>query len=49
MYVGVDAAKVAKLAHKEGKTLREAALELGLINAEQFDRIVKPESMLGPK
>jgi fumarate hydratase, class II len=42
-----NAAKIAKKAHKEGQTLREAALESGLISGEDFDRIVRPELMLG--
>jgi fumarate hydratase class II len=48
--IGYDnAAKVAKKAHKENKTLKEAALELGLITAEKFDEVVRPEKMIGPK
>lgn len=48
--IGYDnAAKVAKKAHKENKTLKEAAVELGLITAEKFDEVVRPENMLGPK
>jgi fumarate hydratase class II len=46
---GIDAAKVAKLAHREGTTLKEAAVKLNLITAENFDRFVRPEEMLGPK
>jgi fumarate hydratase class II len=47
--IGYDnAAKVAKKAHKENKTLKEAAIELGLLTAEKFDEIVKPEKMIGP-
>lgn len=42
-----NAAKIAKKAHKEGKTLREAAVELGLLTSEQFDEWVKPEDMVG--
>lgn len=42
-----NAAKIAKKAHKENKTLREAALELGLLTNEQFDQWVKPEDMCG--
>jgi fumarate hydratase, class II len=41
------AAEIAKKAHKEGKTLREAAVELGHVTAEQFDQWVKPEDMVG--
>jgi fumarate hydratase, class II len=42
-----NAAKIAKTAHKENKTLREAAIELGLLTNEQFDAWVKPENMVG--
>jgi fumarate hydratase, class II len=42
-----NAAKIAKKAHKENKTLREAAIELGLLTNEQFDLWVKPENMVG--
>lgn len=48
--IGYDnAAKVAKKAHKENKTLKEAALELGLLTAEKFDEVVRPEKMIGTK
>ncbi|KFD39986.1 class II fumarate hydratase [Schleiferia thermophila] len=43
-----NAAKIAKKAHKEGKTLKEAAVELGLLTAEQFDKWVRPEEMVHP-
>jgi fumarate hydratase class II len=47
--IGYDkAAQVAKKAHKEGLTLREAALDLGLLSAEQFDAAVRPEEMTHP-
>jgi fumarate hydratase class II len=47
--IGYDnAAKVAKLAHHEGTTLKAAALKLGLISAEEFDRVVRPENMVSP-
>ncbi|GIM00259.1 hypothetical protein Vretimale_5402, partial [Volvox reticuliferus] len=47
--IGYDAAaRVAKKAHSEGITLREAALGLGLVTGEEFDRIVRPEGMLAP-
>ena len=47
-HIGYDnAAKVAKKAHKENKTLREAALELGLLTDEEFTRIVDPKKMVG--
>jgi fumarate hydratase class II len=42
-----NAAKIAKKAHKEGKTLKEAALELGLLTSEQFDLWVDPAKMIG--
>jgi fumarate hydratase class II len=49
-HIGYDnAAKVAKKAHAEGTTLREAAIALGLVSAEEFDRWVDPATMLGPK
>jgi len=44
-----NAAKIAKLAHKEGLTLKEAALKLNLLTEEQFDEVVKPEEMVKPK
>jgi fumarate hydratase class II len=48
-HVGYDnAAKIAKKAHKEGTTLKQAATELQLLSAEEFDRWVRPEDMLGP-
>jgi fumarate hydratase, class II len=47
-HIGYESsAKIAKKAHKEGKTLREAAIELGLVTNEQFDEWVKPEKMVG--
>jgi fumarate hydratase class II len=47
-HIGYDnAAKIAKKAHKESKTLKEAAVELGLLTAEQFDQWVRPEKMIG--
>jgi fumarate hydratase class II len=46
-YIGYEnAAKIAKKAHKENKTLKEAAIELGLLTAEQFDEWVRPEKMV---
>ena len=46
--IGYDkAAKIAKKAHAEGTTLREAALALGYVTAEQFDAWVRPEDMVG--
>ncbi|OBZ18288.1 fumarate hydratase, class II [Bacillus sp. FJAT-27264] len=41
-----NAAKIAKLAHKEGLTLKEAAVRLNLLTEEQFDSMVKPEDMI---
>ena len=47
-HIGYDnAAKIAKKAHKEHKTLREAALELGLLTDEEFTKIVDPMKMVG--
>lgn len=47
-HIGYDnAAKIAKKAHKENKTLKAAAIELGLLTDAQFDEWVKPESMVG--
>lgn len=46
--IGYDnAAKIAKNAHKKGTTLRESAIELGLLTGEEFDAEVKPELMVG--
>lgn len=42
-----NAAKIAKTAHKENKTLRQAAIDLGLLNDQQFTDWVKPEEMIG--
>ncbi len=48
-YIGYDnAAKIAKKAYAENKTLKEAAVELGILTAEQFDEYVRPEKMIGP-
>ncbi|MBK6292068.1 MAG: class II fumarate hydratase [Ignavibacteria bacterium] len=48
-HIGYDnAAKIAKTAHKNGTTLKEEALKLGLLTEEQFDLWVRPEDMLGP-
>jgi len=47
--IGYDnAAKIAKAAHANGTTLREEAVRLGLISAEEFDRLVRPERMTRP-
>ncbi|MFN7085845.1 MAG: class II fumarate hydratase [Burkholderiales bacterium] len=49
-YIGYEkAAAIAKNAHKKGLTLKESAVALGYLTAEQFDRWVKPESMVGIK
>lgn len=48
-HIGYDnAAKIAKKAHKEGTSLKEAGIALGLLTAEQFDAWVKPETMITP-
>src|SRR5712691_6744065 len=47
-HIGYDnAARIAKTAHKTGRTLKETAIELGLLTAEQFDQWVRPEKMVG--
>jgi fumarate hydratase class II len=47
--IGYDnASKVAKAAHANGTTLREEAVKLGFVSADEFDRIVRPERMVGP-
>jgi fumarate hydratase, class II len=47
-YIGYEnAAAIAKKAHKEGTSLREAAIALNLLTSEQFDEWVKPEDMIG--
>jgi fumarate hydratase class II len=49
-HIGYDnAAKIAKTAHRTGQTLKEAAVGLGLVTAEQFDEWVRPENMVGRK
>ncbi|SMX34658.1 class II fumarate hydratase [Actibacterium lipolyticum] len=48
--IGYDnATTVAKTAHKNGTTLKEEAIKLGFVDAETFDRVVRPEQMIGPK
>ncbi|MEL6172392.1 MAG: class II fumarate hydratase, partial [Pseudomonadota bacterium] len=48
--IGYDnATKVAKTAHKNGTTLREEAINLGFVDEETFDNVVRPENMIGPK
>ncbi|RVW39199.1 Fumarate hydratase 2, chloroplastic [Vitis vinifera] len=47
--IGYDnAAAVAKKAHKEGTTLKHAALNLGVLTSEEFEKLVVPEKMIGP-
>ncbi len=49
-HIGYDkAAKVAKKAHAEGTSLKEAAIALGFLTAEEFDKFVRPEQMIGPR
>lgn len=49
-HIGYDnAAKVAKLAHMEGTSLKAAAEKLGLLSAADFERLVKPQEMIGPR
>jgi fumarate hydratase class II len=49
-HIGYDnAAKIAKKAHKEGTSLKEAGIALGLLTSDQFDKWVRPADMLGPK
>lgn len=48
--IGYDmASKVAKNAHKKGTTLKQSAVELKALNEGDFDTLVKPELMIGPK
>jgi len=48
-HIGYDkAAQIAKYAHEQGTTLKEAAVSLGILSAEEFDRLVVPENMTGP-
>ncbi len=48
-HIGYDnAAKIAKHAHKTGGTLKQAAIELNILSAEDFDKLVNPADMLGP-
>jgi len=49
-YIGYEnAAKIAKTAHANGTTLKEEAINLGLLSAEEFDRYVQPQEMIAPK
>jgi fumarate hydratase class II len=48
-HIGYDkAAKIAKTAHEKGQTLKQAAIELGLLTEQQFDQWVQPQEMIGP-
>jgi len=48
-YIGYDnSAKIAKYAHQNNITLKQAALDLKLLTEEEFDKYVRPENMLGP-
>jgi fumarate hydratase class II len=48
--IGYDmASKVAKNAHKKGLTLKQSAMELQALSEEDFDKLVKPELMIGPE
>lgn len=48
--IGYDkAAKIAKTAHKEGTSLKEAGVKLGILTAEQFDQWVDPKDMITPQ
>ena len=47
-HIGYDkAAQIAKVAHKSGSSLRDAALASGVVTAEQFDAWVRPQAMVG--
>ena len=49
-HIGYDnATKLAKTAHKNGTTLKEEAIRLGLVDEATFDRVVRPEAMIGPQ
>ncbi len=49
-HIGYDkAAKIAKHAHQTGTSLRDAAIALGILSGEEFDKMVRPEEMTGPK
>jgi fumarate hydratase, class II len=48
--IGYDmASKVAKNAHKKGLTLKESAMEMNALSEEDFDKLVRPELMIGPE
>ena len=49
-HIGYDkASEIAKTAHKRGSTLKEEAVRLGHVEADEFDRLVRPEEMVAPK
>ena len=49
-HIGYDnAAKIAKKAHAEGTSLKEAGIALGLLTSEQFDQWIRPEDMVKPR
>ncbi|HMM87223.1 MAG TPA: class II fumarate hydratase, partial [Azohydromonas sp.] len=49
-HIGYDrAAEIAKAAHRDGSSLRDAAIASGLVGAEQFDAWVQVDAMLGPR
>jgi len=49
-HVGYDnAAKIAKKAYTDGSTLRDASIALGVLDGDEFDRLVRPENMIGPQ
>ncbi|MBS4067976.1 MAG: class II fumarate hydratase [Sulfurimonas sp.] len=49
-YIGYEnAAKIAKTAHKNGSTLKQTAIDLGLLSTEEFDKYVIPQDMISPK
>jgi fumarate hydratase class II len=49
-HIGYEkAAQVAKAAHANGTTLREEAVRLGFVSETEFDRLVRPEKMIGPE
>ena len=49
-HIGYDkASEIAKAAHKRGTTLREEAVRSGHVTPEEFDRLVRPEDMIGPR
>ena len=48
--IGYDkAAEIAKKAHEEGTTLKEAAVALGFLTEQEYDELVQPEKMVGPE